>query len=381
MEGKDAARALKAVHSAFWLSSQVLTIGVVGGTGRVGSALLQTILDQLDILRDRFDIDIQVRGVINSTKMLLSDNLNSTLRNSLLSMARKSAPSPDSTGKNKPAGVNCLRRSNSSLSFEEMVVAQGFQKPIPANHDEFFDYLCKSPSPHVIMIDCSNSQSVAEMHPNWIRGGAHVITANKKALSSSIDLYNEVFAAAKAFHRSYLSEVTIGSSVPVMTTLNDLLYSGDAIHSIVGLMSASAGQILSGVIDEGLTFSQSISRAHANGLFEDDEFIDLEGIEAAQKLLLLARTLNVPLSLAEISVEPLAQRRVVKSWRDCSQEFEVEDRLMAERAKAATSKGCTLRYVQRIECNPPAELSPQTDIKVKVINVIQLNCFFLLLFS
>ena len=276
VEGKDAARALKAVHAAFWLSSKVLTIGVVGCTGRVGSSLLQTILDQVDILLDHFDIDIQVRGVINSTKMLLSENLNSTLRNSLLSMARKSAPSPGSSGNNKTANVN----SSSYFSFEEIVVDQGFQKPIPANHAEFFDYLCTSPSPHVIMIDCSNSQSVAEMHPKWIRGGAHVITANKKALSSSIDLYNEVFAAVNKFHRSYLSEATIGSSVPVMTTLNHLLYSSDAIHSIVGLMSMSAGQILSGVIDEGLTFSQSISRAHANQLFEDDVFIDLEGTEA-----------------------------------------------------------------------------------------------------
>jgi len=363
VDGKDAARALKAVHSAFWLSSQILTIGVVGGTGKVGNALLQTLLDQLAILEDRFDINIQIRGVINSTKMIISDNLNSTLKNNLLSMARKSNASPISPVRTKSSET--LRRSNSNLSFEELVENGNIETPVPADIHEFFKLFCQSHSPNIIMIDCSNSQEIAKLHPKWILGGAHVITANKRALSSSIELYNEVFSATKLMNRSYLSEVTIGASVPVLTTLNDLLYSGDAIHSIVGLVSVSVGQVLTGICDEGLSFSESISRTHAAGLFEDDEFTDLEGIEAAQKLLILARALNVPLTLSEINVEPLAKKRHVESWKNCSKEFELEDKLFSDRAKVARENGCTLRYVQRIECSPPVELSPYSDTVLK----------------
>ena len=368
VDGKDAARALKAVHSAFWLSSQILTIGVVGGTGKVGNALLQTLLDQLAILEDRFDINIQIRGVINSTKMIISDNLNSTLKNNLLSMARKSNASPISPVRTKSSET--LRRSNSNLSFEELVENGNIETPVPADIHEFFKLFCQSHSPNIIMIDCSNSQEIAKLHPKWILGGAHVITANKRALSSSIELYNEVFSATKLMNRSYLSEVTIGASVPVLTTLNDLLYSGDAIHSIVGLVSVSVGQVLTGICDEGLSFSESISRTHAAGLFEDDEFTDLEGIEAAQKLLILARALNVPLTLSEINVEPLATKRHVESWKNCSKEFELEDKLFSDRAKVARENGCTLRYVQRIECSPPVELSPYSDTVLKVTIII-----------
>lgn len=76
---KDATRALRAVHSAFWLSSLELSIGIVG-TGRVGSALLQALLENLDILEQRLGLRVKIRGVANSRKMLLGEDLTGSLR-------------------------------------------------------------------------------------------------------------------------------------------------------------------------------------------------------------------------------------------------------------------------------------------------------------
>ena len=141
-----------------------------------------------------------------------------------------------------------------------------------SNLDAFFDYMIMSPSPHIVLIDCSNSEEVAKKHPLWVRGGAHVITASKKALSSSIELYNELFDACRANNRNYLSEVTIGASVPVLSTLTDMLYSGDAIHKITGVMSVSVGMVLSRMCDDHLSFSQALSATYEQELFEDDVF-------------------------------------------------------------------------------------------------------------
>jgi homoserine dehydrogenase len=165
----------------------------------------------------------------------------------------------------------------------------------------------------------------------------------------------------------YMSEVTIGAALPIQTTLNDLLCSGDAVHSIVGLMSVSAGVILSAICEDGLSFSDAVEKTHITGLFEDDVFVDLEGTEAAQKLLILGRELGCAMSIEDIEVEPLATRRQVDSWHDLKDVFAKENVEMARRAKEANAKGCTLRYVQRIECSTPAGFGSGSPVQVSDI--------------
>lgn len=104
---RDATRALRAVHSAFWLSSLELSIGIVG-TGRVGSALLQTLLENLDLLEARLGLKIKIRGVANSRKMLLGEDLTGSLReilsyfSSASNSATASASSVCSSAVNSP---------------------------------------------------------------------------------------------------------------------------------------------------------------------------------------------------------------------------------------------------------------------------------------
>jgi aspartokinase/homoserine dehydrogenase 1 len=216
----------------------------------------------------------------------------------------------------------------------------------------------------MIIIDASTAHGIAALHPYWLRSGAHVVTANKRAISSSLDLYNSVYSAVRTNNRMYMSEVTIGAALPIQTTLNDLLCSGDAVHSIVGLMSVSAGVILSAICDDGLSFSAAVERTFSTGLFEDDVFVDLEGTEAAQKLLILGRELGCPMALEDIKIEPLASRRKVDNWHDLSTVFAKEDIYMARRAQEAKEKGCTLRYVQRIECSTPVGFGTKGSIEV-----------------
>jgi homoserine dehydrogenase len=193
------------------------------------------------------------------------------------------------------------------------------------------------------------------------------VTANKRAISASLELYNSVYSAVRTNNRMYMSEVTIGAALPIQTTLNDLLCSGDAVHSIVGLMSVSAGVILSAICEDGLSFSDAVEKTHITGLFEDDVFVDLEGTEAAQKLLILGRELGCAMSIEDIEVEPLATRRQVVSWHDLKDVFAKENVEMARRAKEANAKGCTLRYVQRIECSTPAGFGSGSPVQVCVI--------------
>jgi len=63
----------------------------------------------------------------------------------------------------------------------------------------------------------------------------------------------------------YMSEVTIGASLPIRTTLQDILSSGDAIRAIVGLMSVSVGVVLTEICDNGLSFSDALTKTYCTG--------------------------------------------------------------------------------------------------------------------
>lgn len=384
---KDATRALRAVHAAFLLGSLDLSIGIIG-TGRVGSALLQTLLDQLQVLTSRFGLNIKIRGIANTRKMMLGEDISDVLREKMsfftsqqarsesvvspldLSQHNGSNNGHSNGNSNISAGINVenVKKSLSNVSLADLENAMS-DEDIDNSSDEttrkritdlevFLQHLKSGSTPHSIIIDASTSDVVAQSHPKWLRMGCHVVTANKRALSKDLDLYNAVLSAARAAHRSYMSEVTIGASLPIRTTLNDILCSGDAVHAIVGIMSVSAGVVLTDICDLGCSFTEAVTRTYTRGLFEDDAFVDLEGTEAAEKLLILAREMGIALRLEDIDVEPLARRRPVTSWANLlgTDTFAAEDAAMRQRAQDALARGCTLRYIQRIECSPPVEL-------------------------
>ena len=193
--------------------------------------------------------------------------------------------------------------------------------------------------------------------------GAHVVTANKRAICSSIDLYNKVYDAVKLKRRIYMSEVTIGASIPIKTTLNDVLLSGDAISSIVGVMSVSVNTVLSNMCDNGLSFSQSVLETYQKGLFESDAFEDLDGIEASQKLLVLARELGIPLNIEDVEVDSLAKHREVSNWLNIVEDgtFKEEDQKMKEKVERAAKNNSTLRFIQRINISPAIEIGNQSS--------------------
>lgn len=353
---KDSGKALRAVHSAFWLSTQHISVGIVG-TGRVGCALLQAVTEQVHMLQERFGLTVSVRGIANSSQMLLDEDL-------VAHMQRSAPPEPAAF---EPRSLRrAPSRSIAQDTFELLdLLLSGDAPPVtrrPADLSAFVEHVKGGPSPHSIVIDCSNSSAVAELHPYWLSRGCHVVTANKRALAEELALYNRVFAAVRAHNRMYMSEVTIGASIPVITTLSDLLCSGDQVHSIVGLVSASAGKVLTDICDGGFSFTKAVSRTFSMGLFEDDVFKDLEGTEAAQKLLILARELGVPMRLSDVNIEPIARRRALEGWDSMGDAFAEEDALYARRAATAASRGCTLRYVQRIDCTPAAALGGKRKI-------------------
>src|SRR5258708_18139109 len=73
IEGRHATRALRAVHAGLYLSPHTISIGLIG-PGTVGRVMLEQMASQSARLREQFNVDLRIRGLLGSKRMLLSDS-------------------------------------------------------------------------------------------------------------------------------------------------------------------------------------------------------------------------------------------------------------------------------------------------------------------
>ena len=76
-------------------------------------------------------------------------------------------------------------------------------------------------------MDNTSSDDVAALYPTFLSRGLSVVTPNKKAYSSSLELYKKIIAASEAADTKYLNEATVGAGLPIIQTLKDLVQTGD----------------------------------------------------------------------------------------------------------------------------------------------------------
>jgi len=85
------------------------------------------------------------------------------------------------------------------------------------------------PDNAVVFVDNTASASVAETYPALLRAGVHVVTPNKKAFSGPRTLYDQIVAASRESGAKFLHEATVGAGLPVLSTLKDLVATGDKV--------------------------------------------------------------------------------------------------------------------------------------------------------
>lgn len=158
--------------------------------------------------------------------------------------------------------------------------------------ENLIKYLSKSPSP-VILIDNTSDESIASTYSELIKNGISVATPNKKAFSSNIKYWNELFAnsqqdgAGLVYH-----EATVGAGLPIIGTINDLVSTGDEIEKIEGIFSGTLSYIFneySTPTPKDVRFSEIVSVAKSLGYTEPDPRDDLNGLDVARKVTILAR--------------------------------------------------------------------------------------------
>lgn len=130
--------------------------------------------------------------------------------------------------------------------------------------------------------------------------GKHVVTANKALLAVH---GNELFAAARQHGVALAYEGAVAVSIPIIKALREGL-TANRIEWVAGIINGTTNFILSKMRDEGLGFAEALTQAQTLGYAEVDPAFDIEGVDAAHKITLLAaNAFGVPVRFADAQVE------------------------------------------------------------------------------
>jgi aspartokinase/homoserine dehydrogenase 1 len=307
IEGRQATRALRAVHAGLYLSPHTLSIGLIG-PGAVGGNLLDQLASQSERLHREFNLDLRIRGILTSRRMVLA-----------------------------AAGVDL---SSWRASLEEQALEPDMDRFVEHVHA---DYL-----PHTVFIDCSASDNVARHYPQWFKRGIHVVTPNKKANSAEWEFYQSLREARRLSRAHYLYETTVGAGLPVIQTLRDLRETGDDVISIEGIFSGTLAYLFN-VYDGRTEFSEIVRDARQRGYTEPDPRDDLSGLDVTRKLIILGREMGLPLEMSGVKVESLVPAELVSSAPDeFMRGLSRYDAAMRARHEAAQEQGKVMRYVGKV---------------------------------
>jgi bifunctional aspartokinase / homoserine dehydrogenase 1 len=304
IDGKDSTKALRAVHSRFYLSDCSIAIGLIG-PGLIGKELLNQIRDQAEVLRRESNIDLRVMAIATSKRMVLS--------NTAIDLAEW------------------------EKVFEE--------KGEPADMARLGAHLRDSFVPNSCVIDCTASDAVAGHYIDWMKSGVHVITPNKKMGSGPMEQYRTMQKLTRESFIHFFYEATVGAGLPVIATLQHLIETGDKVQRVEGILSGTLSYIFN-TYKSGMKFSDVVKDARAKGYTEPDPRDDLAGMDVARKVVILARECGLEVELSDMKVQSLVPEPLRKVSVDefMSRVHEYDDQ-MSQMAEEALAKGEVLRFV------------------------------------
>jgi aspartokinase/homoserine dehydrogenase 1 len=207
-------------------------------------------------------------------------------------------------------------------------------------------------NPHRVVVDCTNDDGVADMYERWMSSGVNVISPGRWAASGPLGRYRAIQKAQRANTVEWQYESSVGSALPVLSTLRDLVQTGDEVQLLRGCLSGTMAYIFYHM-DEGLPFSEAVRRAIDQDFAELDVREDLSGLDVCRKIVILARELGMDVSVEDVEVESLIPDEIrnreyvgTKEEKDAAivEDLKALDATMLERYREAMSGGENLRY-------------------------------------
>ena len=147
-----------------------------------------------------------------------------------------------------------------------------------------FDEFIADPEVDIVVELIGGEQPAFEFITKVLTHGKHVVTANKEVMSKH---WNELLTIARDHKVALRYEASVGGGIPLVAPFQDDLIAND-ISAIYAIVNGTTNYILTRMAKEGLDFSVVLKKAQELGYAESDPANDIEGIDAAYKLAILA---------------------------------------------------------------------------------------------
>ncbi|WP_445366287.1 homoserine dehydrogenase [Microbulbifer sp. ANSA001] len=156
-----------------------------------------------------------------------------------------------------------------------------------------------------ILVELIGGTTVArELVLAAIENGKHVVTANKALIAEH---GNELFELAASKGVTIAYEAAVAGGIPIIKSLREGLV-GNRIQWLAGIINGTGNYILTEMRDKGRSFAEALSQAQALGYAEADPTFDVEGIDAAHKLVIMASlAFTMPLAFDKVYTEGISR--------------------------------------------------------------------------
>ncbi|KEY70758.1 hypothetical protein S7711_03254 [Stachybotrys chartarum IBT 7711] len=242
----------------------------------------------------------------------------------------------------------------SPINIDNALDALAASSKAPPSLTKVVEYLAAAPA-KVVLVDNTSSQDVAELYPLALERGLSIVTPNKKAFSGSYQLWQDIFSAASTSGAKVYHESSVGAGLPVISTLKDLVDTGDSVTKIEGVFSGTMSFLFNSFAPtegKGGQWSDEVKKAKTLGYTEPDPRDDLNGLDVARKLTILARLAGLPVeSPTSFPVQSLIPKELESctSGDDFLEKLPAFDQQMEDTKAEAEKAGKVVRFVGSID--------------------------------
>ncbi len=247
---------------------------VILGFGAVGQGVAQVISMKKEYLKSKYDLNLQIVAVTDRSGAAINpDGLDEELL--LQTKAEK--------------GKISLYPEYGSPGVDSLQVMDKVE----------YDCLVE-----VTPTDIDNGEPGHSHIIKAMNNGKDVVTSNKGPLALS---FQEMADCAQSNGVEFKFEASVGGAMPIINFAHETL-AGCSIESIYGILNGTTNYILSRMANEGSSYEQTLKEAQEMGIAETNPYQDVEGIDAACKIVILANSvLNLPVTLKDVNVEGISR--------------------------------------------------------------------------
>lgn len=173
-----------------------------------------------------------------------------------------------------------------------------------ANVDLFIETMKHYKLPNTILVDCTDGDEISRYYKVILKQFP-IVASNKSSNSGSYKNYSAIRDTIKKYNTDFRYSANVGVGLPSIDIINSFLSGGDKVTAIEGLFSSTMNYLLDKLLTTDKPFSRLLVEAKEKGLTEPDPRNDLNGIDTARKILILARESGAKIEMNDIKIENL----------------------------------------------------------------------------